>query len=161
MPSSRSLVAFAALACLLVVAPAPAADRPQTIPALQSWQAGEGTWRPGARPRIAFPCGNPGLRAEARLLARDLETLTGRPAAAGRCGVAPGRGDLALARARRAGSLGAEGYRLRIGRAFTIAARRGAGAFYGGRTLLQLVARRRPDRRAAGRATGRATPSAG
>jgi hexosaminidase len=43
--------------------------------------------------------------------------------------------------------LGAEGYRLRVGRVLEIAARTRAGAFYGGRTLLQLLRQQKPIRR--------------
>ena len=48
-------------------------------------------------------------------------------------------------------ALGDEGYRLRVGRAFAITTNATAGAFYGGRTLLQLVRAGTPVPRGRGR----------
>ena len=120
---------------------APDAGRPQTIPALRGWDSAKGTWELGRKARVVVRCAAARRwRIEARVLARDLRAVTGRAVGTpGRCGLRARRGDVVLARARRAPHLGREGYRLRIGRSFRIAAKADAGAFYGGRTLLQLV----------------------
>jgi hexosaminidase len=115
-------------------------DRPPTIPALRSWHGTGGTFALRRDARVVVPHSDrtPASLREAWTLARDLRGSLGRPV-----GVATGapvrRGDVVLEIAGRHAGLGREGYRLRIGRAFTIKADRAAGAFYGGRTLLQLL----------------------
>lgn len=134
------LVIVAMSGCLLAPSAGAAAvgERPQTIPALQDWDGGTGTWRLRHQPLITTRCGDSALRGEARLLARDLAAVSRRAVEVADCGVRPRRGDVALARARRA-RLPKEGYRLRIGRALEVAAPQTAGVFYGGRTILQLI----------------------
>ena len=121
------------------IAAGAAASRPLGIPALQEFIPAGGTWTIGAQPQIVVrPRDRTRLRREAAQLARDLSAVLGRAVriSAGRRGR---RGDIVLARSGRSARLGAEGYRLRINRAFTILASTGTGVFYGGRTLLQLV----------------------
>lgn len=147
----------AALGCMLAVPGAALAQdaRPQTIPALRSWTASDGTWALGADARIVVRHANRRtLRVAARQLAGDLGTRRGRriPTPARR-GARARPGDVLLARTRRDPELGPEGYGLRIGRVFTITAPRPAGVFYGGRTLLQLLRGADPIRR--GRARDR------
>ncbi len=99
--------------------------RPETVPAVRAWNGASGAFklRDGARVVAPRP-----LRREAKLLARDLGIGTARRAE---------RGDIVLALGRRGGE---EGYVLRIGRRVTIAAPSSTGVFYGGRTLIQLLA---------------------
>jgi hexosaminidase len=98
------------------------APQPATVPALREWHGGTNgrTWALRRTSRVsssAFP-------REARALAHDLGVRTAR------------RGDIVITR--RPG-LAREGYALRIGARVRIAASTSAGAFYGGRTLLQLA----------------------
>jgi hexosaminidase len=78
---------------------------------------------------VVRPSERKALRGEARTLAADLGMRTGSRTR---------RGDVLLTLTARGDRLGSEGYSLRIGRVFTIAARAPAGVFYGGRTLLEL-----------------------
>jgi hexosaminidase len=124
--------------------PAVAAERPQTIPALRSWTPAAGGGgamrvRPGARIVLRHR-DRTALREEARQLARDLGVLLERRVAVtARRGARARAGDVVIGRTAPDPQLGSEGYALRIGRAFSILAPTPAGAFYGGRTLLQLV----------------------
>lgn len=129
MRANSELAAIvAALAVLGVATPAAASDpRPITVPALRAWHPGTGSFVLGGRARVV--AARPSARPEARTLARDLGAPTARRARPGDVVLAPSKDR----------SLGAEGYALRIGRTFVIAARTRAGWFYGGRTLLQLV----------------------
>jgi hexosaminidase len=119
------------------------AERPGTIPALREWRAAEGEWRLGAHARVVARCGaGAALRREARTLARDLRTSSGVPTTSPQCS-SPRSGDVVLRRVPRA-PLGDEGYRLRIGNTARITAPTSAGLFYGGRSLLQLLASGEP-----------------
>jgi hexosaminidase len=128
-------IAFSALATPV---PASADERPATLPALVSFTPSSGTFalRPDARV-VIHPSERAALRGEARLLAGDLGALLHRSirTARGRAR----RGDVLLTLRGRDPGLGEEGYALRVGRVFTIAAGHNAGVFYGGRTLLQLL----------------------
>jgi hexosaminidase len=118
----RSLVLAAAM--MLVVAASADARKPFTVPALREWKAAHGSYRLPPKPRIVA---GPRLRGVARTLAHDLH---GR--------VAKRHGDVRLQL--RAAGVPREGYRLRITRdGVRIAARTPTGAFWGTRTLLQLV----------------------
>lgn len=134
--------------CAAVAAPAHAqAPRPATVPALQEWRPADGRF---ALRRDAHVVVRGALRGEARTLAQDLAALQARPVRVRTRG--PARtGDVVLVRDRGDGALGAEGYALRVGRAFTITSPTTAGAFYGGRTLLQLVRGGDPIPRGRGR----------
>jgi hexosaminidase len=112
-------------------------ERPATVPALREWTAsgGEFALRPNARVIVARRAD--ALRGEARVLAEDLGVLLGRSVSVAR-GAQPRAGDVVLAPSGDT-ALGAEGYGLRVADTFTIEARTPAGAFYGGRTLLQLL----------------------
>src|SRR5437763_2382670 len=114
-----------------------AAPPPPVVPALRAWRPSRGTFRlrPGARVVVRVHETRVPL-AEARTLAADLGGLLGRHVAVGRH---TRRGDVVVTLTARDAQLGVEGYSLRIGRAFTIAARSDPGIYYGGRTLLQLV----------------------
>ena len=149
MPNPNVVViALAAMTSAGVAATsAQAADppRPETIPALSAWTSstgsGAGTFRLRDDARIVIRHGDrAAVRAEARQLAADLGTLLRRRVATTARREARARtGDIVIGRSGPEPRLGGEGYRLRIGRAFTITAPTDAGLFYGGRSLLQLV----------------------
>ncbi|MGW5739127.1 MULTISPECIES: family 20 glycosylhydrolase [Streptomyces] len=137
----------AAVALLLLAAPVPAAqaagttqpaaDPPRTVPALADWTPGEGSYSYGPKTRLVAH--GKAARDVARTLAEDL-----RAAGEGRVpvtGGTPRDGDIVIDVAPRRAKLGAEGYELRAGQRLEITGRTGAGAFYGTRTLLQLLAR--------------------
>jgi hexosaminidase len=124
------------LACGLTSGAARAAAPLPLVPALQSWSPTSGSFELRRDARVVVRRGEPAtLRGEARTLAADLGELIGH-----RVGIAAHtrRGDVLLTLTSRDPGLGDEGYSLRIGRAFTIAAHTSAGVFYGGRTLLEL-----------------------
>ena len=128
-------------AVLAVPGTAAGAERPPTIPALREWTAGAGSFelRPGSRVVLARRHVR-ALRSEARLLADELGELAGQPvpvAFGGRVRA----GDIVLSLGSRDAELGREGYALSAGRAIRITARTDAGAFYGSRTVLQLLRR--------------------
>jgi hexosaminidase len=119
-----------------------AADpRPETVPALRSWQPEPGQFRLRGASRIVV--GVPGgrrLRAVAAVLARDLGRAGGRaPRVVSGRAVQPRRGDLVLRLGARDHRLRSEGYRLDVGTRLTITARRPDGTFLGTRTALQLL----------------------
>ncbi|MFI7008339.1 family 20 glycosylhydrolase [Streptomyces sp. NPDC050145] len=142
--------ALALLVAALPVTAAHAAPRaeeaaPQTLPALSDWTAEQGTYTFGDRTRLVAD--DTASRRVARTLAGDLRAsghgtvpVTDGPARAGDIvvDVAPGQE-----------RLGAEGYELRAGQRLEITGAAETGAFYGTRTLLQLLAR--GDRIPAGR----------
>ena len=136
------IASAAAIAC-----PA-AAARPLTIPALREWHGAPGAFVLRASSRIVLPLQG-GPEAEARTFARDLEAATGRRPPV-LTGAAPRPGDLVMTLGSRDRGLGREGYRLAVGPDLRIEARGTAGAFYGTRTVLQLL--RRHGRIPAGRA---------
>ena len=141
----RALAIAAAGVAVVLPAGAEAANpRPATIPALREWSGGEGTFALRRGSRVVVPrAQRRALVPEARLLATDLRRLTARRVRVRvRRGRRLRRGDIGLALRRpRRPALGPEGYRLGIGRAVRIGANRRAGAFYGGRTVLQLLRR--------------------
>jgi len=131
-----------AVALLVSAVPAAAAgSRPETVPALRSWEAGAGEFRLDRASRIVV--GSPGrerLRSAAAVLARDLGRSTGwTPRVVSRRGARVRRGDIALRLGARDRRLGGEGYRMDVGPRLRIAARRAAGVFHGTRTVLQLL----------------------
>ena len=133
-------IAVTVAGALLCAPAAVQADRPATVPALERWTdaSGGGTFALRRDARVVVRRRDRrALLGEARVLAADLGALRGR-----RVRVvttrAPRAGDVLVGRTRDP-SLGDEGYRLRVGSRFDVLAYRGAGAYYGGRTLLQLV----------------------
>lgn len=135
----------AAVALLLLASPVPAAgaadagppEVPRTVPALTDWTPAEGAYR---------------YRDGARVVARDAAsrrvaaTLADDLRAAGRARVPVTRGaarpgDIVIDVDRGRKPLGAEGYELRAGARLDITGGTETGAFYGTRTLLQLLAR--------------------
>ena len=134
-----------AVALLLAAAAGPAsAARPATIPALREWRAAPGAFVLRPSSRVLVPGGGRVPLSEARLFASDLRRLTGRatPVLDGP-GLVPGPGDVELRLGSTDRGLGSEGYRLEVGAALRIEARTAAGVFYGTRSVLQLLHRRR------------------
>ncbi|WP_329395955.1 family 20 glycosylhydrolase [Streptomyces melanogenes] len=135
------IAAVCALAALALpgVAAAPAqaaAGPPQTVPALRQWTAGSGTYTFTATSRITVdPAHTAQLSDEAATLADDLAAQTGRTVAV--VTGTPATGDIGLTLGD--GTLPAEGYRMTVGQAVSIQAATDTGAFYGTRTLLQLL----------------------
>ncbi|MBT2470785.1 family 20 glycosylhydrolase [Streptomyces sp. ISL-66] len=116
--------------------PVAAAGAPQTVPALRQWTAGSGTYGFTSTSRIVVdPAYTAQLSDEAATLAEDLGTLAGRSVAVVTGTASPGDIGLSLGD----GSLPAEGYRMTVGQSVAIQAATDTGAFYGTRTVLQLL----------------------
>ncbi|MDG4864549.1 family 20 glycosylhydrolase, partial [Streptomyces sp. T-3] len=114
---------------------------PRTIPALQEWRGGRGLFRYGTGSRIVRSRAHAAaLAGTSRTFADDLRALTGRAPAqitGDTRDLKPG--DIYLALGSRDRGLGREGYALRVTDHAAVTARADAGAFYGTRTLLQLL----------------------
>ncbi|MEU1271677.1 beta-N-acetylhexosaminidase [Streptomyces sp. NPDC005799] len=118
---------------------------PLTVPALNNWTAGQGSYVYGKGVRLVAD--SPAERRVADTLADDL-----RAAGHGSVPVVPGgarTGDIVVDVQPSRGALGAEGYELTAGKRLSVTAATETGAFYGTRTLLQLLAQ--GDRIPAGR----------
>lgn len=123
----------------------PAAPAPVTVPALTDWTPAAGSYRYGPGARLVADGASE--RKVAGTLAGDL-----RAAGHGTVPVVPGgarTGDIVIDIRPDRTSLGAEGYELAAGKRLSVTAATETGAFYGTRTLLQLLAR--GDRVPAGR----------
>jgi hexosaminidase len=125
------IVALLAAASAFAV-PSDVSAKPLTIPAIREWHPAPGTFRLGPSSRVVVGRGAP--REEAALLGRELK----RPVVGDG---APAAGDIVLRLGSPDRRLGREGYRLDIGTTLRIEARTAAGAFYGTRTVLQLLRR--------------------
>lgn len=158
--SRRTLIAATAVAGAAVALPlgaplahaAPRANpRPTVIPALQEWTGGDGAYRLGADSRVVVPTADSDeLLPLARQLTRDLTDVTGLeiapPRTTRRARAAAGEILLRLdprARHPQGGALFArEGYELAVtGESVTITAPAYSGAYYGTRSLLQILLR--------------------
>ena len=146
----RQIVAAAVAALVLFAAPVKATareapDPPVTVPALTDWTPASGSYAYGPGTRIVADSGPE--RRVADTLADDL-----REAGHGTVPVVSGgarTGDIVVDVRRSRTSLGTEGYELRAGGRLSVTGATEAGAFYGTRTLLQLLAQ--GDRVPAGR----------
>ena len=134
------------LGCVALIAAAPgahaqSAERPATVPALQEWRQASGEFRLSAGTRIVVPAADRRrLRSTARVFAADLRHLTGRRVRVVVAGRRTARvGDIVVGLGARDPTLGREGYVMRVGRTISVRGRRPAGAFYGTRTVLQLL----------------------
>ncbi|MEV8509162.1 family 20 glycosylhydrolase [Actinoplanes sp. NPDC051475] len=105
------------------------------IPALREWTAGRGSFTFGTTARVVVDATT---RPSGTTFAADLLALTGRSVPVVTGGTAQ-PGDIRLASGSTDTQLGAEGYRLTVGPSITVDARTGTGAFYGTRSLLQLL----------------------
>lgn len=110
------------------------ASRPLTIPALSEWEPASGTFTLGEGARIVA---SPAFAQVAQTFAEDLQALTGHALPV--IGDAAAPGDIELASEICDATLGVEGYRLTIGDTLRIRALAPNGAFYGTRTVLQLL----------------------
>lgn len=145
----RSSTVLAAL-MLLLAAPVPALaedgrEAPVTVPALADWTPASGSYAYGRSTRLVAD--SPSERRVADTLADDLDD-----AGHGRVPVVRGdarTGDIVIDVVPARTSLGAEGYQLRADKRLSVTAATETGAFYGTRTLLQLLAQ--GDRIPAGR----------
>ncbi|MFE1835079.1 family 20 glycosylhydrolase [Streptomyces sviceus] len=151
----RKRLGFAAAAAVvalltLLLAPVPAVARsdggpPVTVPALTDWTAETGSYAYGSRTRLVAD--SPAERRIAGTLADDLRSAGHGRTAVVRGGARPG--DIVINIQPSRSTLGTEGYELHAGTSLSITGATETGAFYGTRTLLQLLAR--GDRIPAGR----------
>ncbi len=134
---------FAAMTALLLALTASAAanaqsPRPLTIPALREWTPAAGSFSIHPDSRILVR--DAALLPDAEVFAEDLRELLGFPIAVVSDASAEAiDGDLTLGLGDTDPRLGSEGYRLRIANTIEITAIASAGAFYGTRTVLQLL----------------------
>ena len=141
MRACRQILGAATAAFLLFAAPLPAgasprATAPVTVPALTNWTAEEGGYTYGTGTRLV--AGTPAAREVAAVLAEDL-----RDAGHGTVPVVDGAaraGDVVIDVDPARTALGAEGYELRSGETLAVTGATETGAFYGTRTILQLLA---------------------
>ncbi|MEV6108734.1 family 20 glycosylhydrolase [Streptomyces sp. NPDC051940] len=119
----------------------PANAKPQTIPALQEWTGGKGAYTYTAGTRIVRDTAYAAeLAGTSQTFADDLTDLTGATPAQTTGTAADVRtGDIHLTLGSTDAQLGTEGYALSVTDRVTITARADAGAFYGTRTILQLL----------------------
>ncbi|GHJ43169.1 hypothetical protein Cs7R123_05110 [Catellatospora sp. TT07R-123] len=128
---------FAVAATLTVPAPAAAAASPQTIPALQQWTVGSGSYTFTSTSRVVVNLAYAGqLADEGQTLADDLSTDQGRTVSMIQSS-SPVTGDIYLTLG--GADANAEGYTMTVGATIGISARTDVGAFYGTRTVLQLL----------------------
>ena len=141
----------AAAALTLLAAPTRAVAQevrqaPVTVPALANWSAEPGSYVYGKGARLVAD--TPAERHVADTLADDLKAAGHGSVPVVRGGARTG--DIVIdVQASRASSLGAEGYELHAGRRLSVTGATETGAFYGTRTVLQLLAQ--GDRIPAGR----------
>ncbi|MGW4750890.1 family 20 glycosylhydrolase [Streptomyces chartreusis] len=143
--AALTLLLTAPLPAIAQEEPAAPAQAPVTVPALTDWTPAAGSYRyePGTR----LVADGASERRVAGTLADDL-----RDAGHGTVPVVPGgarTGDIVIDIRPDRTTLGAEGYELTAGKRLSVTAATETGAFYGTRTLLQLLAR--GDRVPAGR----------
>ena len=115
--------------------------RPQTVPAVQQWRAGHGTYAFTAASRIVVDQASAAQLAKtSQTFASDLSAFIGKTIP-----VVPGpassvrRGDVFLSLGSTDSALGNEGYTMAIADSIAIQGRADPGVFYGTRTLLQLL----------------------
>ncbi len=124
------------LAVLLPARSARAATgTPQTIPALRAWTPSSGSFVFGPASRVVVDPAYAGtLDDDAATFAADLTVLMGRSVAVAHGSAATGDIRLTLG-----GGQSSEGYALTVGASITIQAGTDTGAFWGTRTVLQLL----------------------
>lgn len=115
---------------------------PRVVPTLRQWQGGKGLWTLRADARVLVdPDHAAALLPVAARLAEDIQSLVGVKVALS-TGDRPGAQDIVVRMAPCgdvASAIGQEGYTLDIGAHVTVCANTEAGAFYAGRTLLQML----------------------
>ncbi|WP_436499486.1 family 20 glycosylhydrolase [Actinokineospora sp. HUAS TT18] len=139
------LATAVALATVTVVASTSTAQaanaKPLTIPALQEWTGGTGNYTFASTSRIVRATGDATtLATTSQVFADDVRSQTGHTLAQVTGTTADLRaGDIYLALGSTDAALGTEGYALSVTDRVTITARDDRGAFYGTRTILQLL----------------------
>jgi hexosaminidase len=137
----RALIAALLVASGLVAMPVPQAAAapatPTTVPALTGWSPAAGRYEPGSR--VLVDAGQPSVHDDAETFLADAFALTGRRLTLVRSTADPRPGDIVVRLDPARSDLGAEGYAMTVGATVRITARTDAGAFYGTRTLLQLL----------------------
>ncbi|MGA8256716.1 MAG: family 20 glycosylhydrolase [Nocardioides sp.] len=148
----RTVLASLGAAGVLGAAPSWAgAHQPATIPGLRQWTPRRGDFLLARGCAVVIDRRDAErLLDDATLLAAGLAALSGSRVPV-RVGDALRAGEVGLRLRARDPVLGSEGYRLGIGDRVMIAANQAAGAYYGGRTLLQLAAQGRRVSGGAGR----------
>lgn len=114
---------------------------PRTIPALQQWTAGSGSYTFGPASRVVTDSAYAAaLDTTGQVFADDLTQLTGRTVShVSGAATSVQAGDVFLTLGSADTALGAEGYALTVASAVTVRARADVGAFYGTRSVLQLL----------------------
>jgi hexosaminidase len=138
MRLSRACILGVLAAACVVLPQTPAAAAPisPTVPAIQQWTAGTGSYTFTTSSRILVdPAYASSLNGEAATFATDLGALAGRTITVVQQAT-PATGDLLLTLG---GTDAAEGYTMTVGPSVKIQASTATGAFYGTRTVLQLL----------------------
>jgi hexosaminidase len=131
-----ALILVAAACVVLPETQAVAAPNTQTVPALQQWTAGSGSYNFTGSSRIVVdPAYASTLNSEASTFAADLGIMFNRSVSVVQQS-SPATGDVFLTLG---GSDAAEGYTMTVGTSVRIQASTATGAFYGTRTVLQLL----------------------
>jgi len=115
--------------------------RPDSIPALREWKIGSGVYTFSSSSLIVLDAAYASQLANTgQVFADDLKALTGYTIPVVTA-TAANAGDIFMSLSSSDTALGAEGYSLAISDRVVISARNDAGAFYGTRTMLQLLKR--------------------
>lgn len=155
MRSARTFTALLAAACLSALAIPPTAlagtpadlagtsqtdvaAAPVTVPALSSWTPADGSYALGKRSKVLLDEGSAAVD-EARTFSDDLAAQSGVRPPVVQTKRQGDPGDIRITLDPSRTDLGAEGYALTVGPVTRIVARTDAGAFYGTRTVLQLL----------------------
>lgn len=120
--------------------PGGATTLPSTIPAVQDWRKGRGSFRLGPSSRVIVHRRDAGpLNQVAQLFAADLAAVAKNVSRQSSSDRAARKGDIVLQLGSVDRKLGSEGYVLEIGEQITVTARTAAGVLYGTQTLLQML----------------------
>ncbi|MCM1108174.1 MAG: family 20 glycosylhydrolase [Clostridium sp.] len=132
-----ALLALAGLGTLQVAAQS-ANDKPFVIPELLEWQGAQGTFELTSGSRILVQNGE--LKSVAQALADDYRAMFGRKLSVTfkAKGFTPRKGDIAITLGKE-NRLGDEGYTIDIADHVTLNANTSTGAYWGTRTLLQVL----------------------
>ncbi len=119
--------------------PEPPGPPPLIVPALTGWTSTAGRFQLTPASRIVVDPGQAQVHDEARTFAGDAADLIGRQLPVMPRAGSGDPGDIVLTLDGNRAELGAEGYALSVGNTVVITARTEAGAFYGTRTILQML----------------------
>lgn len=118
---------------------APAASAPVTVPALSQWQARDGAFEFTSHSRVLVEPGQKSVHDDAATFTDDLVRETGERVPVVHSTAAAKAGDIVLRLDGSRSELGAQGYALEVGDTIDVVAATDTGAFYGTRTVLQLL----------------------